>query len=45
MYKGIERDTKKVWAVKTMMKSNIKREEEENLKVTLLIVTMVRFLA
>ena len=35
VYKGIERDTKKVWAVKTMLKSNIKRDEEENLKVLL----------
>uniref|UniRef100_A0A7S0M5X2 Protein kinase domain-containing protein n=1 Tax=Cryptomonas curvata TaxID=233186 RepID=A0A7S0M5X2_9CRYP len=41
VYKGVERDTRKVWAIKTMLKSNIKREEEDNLKDEIRISLLV----
>mmetsp|Transcript_45245 Transcript_45245/g.113412 ORF Transcript_45245/g.113412 Transcript_45245/m.113412 type:complete len:478 (-) Transcript_45245:89-1522(-) len=41
VWKGVDRDTRKVWALKEMQKSAVKKEEEENLKEEVRISTIV----
>uniref|UniRef100_A0A6U4Q5S4 Protein kinase domain-containing protein n=1 Tax=Hemiselmis andersenii TaxID=464988 RepID=A0A6U4Q5S4_HEMAN len=41
VWKGVDRDTRKVWALKEMQKSAVKKEEEENLREEVRISTIV----